>query len=188
MQLLYQLGTKRAIQAVSCRLLGFSALRVLTAGDCARMASHRLALFLASGPYGLLGCVWGGWEGTWPGSLAGQGGEGEGGRGVALSCELRQARRRPRGHISVRVSPYGLGYEIAGSCGIQRICVSLCCVLQRREREKGGDENFLLWIASVPAQTINFHLHGFLSPIFSWTLSVSLVFSKSSGVFSLGVS
>lgn len=68
-QPLYQLGTKRAIQAVSGPLLSFSALRVLTAGDCAGMASHRLALFLASGPYVLLGGgVWGGEPGqaAWP--------------------------------------------------------------------------------------------------------------------------
>lgn len=42
----------------------------------------------------------------------------------------------------------------------------------RGEREKEEKRIFLFLSALFHVQTFNFHLHGFLFPIFSWTFSV----------------
>ena len=80
-----QLGTKSPIQKVSCLLLGAWALAVPTGGDCVGLASYRLASVPvpASEPSGRGAGSWG-WRDR-PGSLAGQGGEGEAEQGAGAA-------------------------------------------------------------------------------------------------------
>lgn len=106
---------------------------VLTGGDCARLASHYGVSVRPVAPP----------PPQAPGSGGGAAGEaawraraGTGRRG-ASHCGRPAGWATPHGRISVGVSSYGLGYEIARSCGILRICVSVRCVVQGRERKRG---------------------------------------------------
>lgn len=129
-QPLNQLSTKRPIQALSCPLLGAPALVVLTESDCAGAGIPPLGF--GSGKWARRGA--GSWGGGAGGTLAGQGREGEEGRGAGAELRAVPGWAKPaRTHFC---PSYGLGYEIAQGAVEFEESAFLSAMSCRREKKR----------------------------------------------------